>query len=80
MANISEREAWGRFIDAMLAARDSARALGLLRSDERWIVIAGMTDRIKDNAEKLFTKSKRQGSSAIVRPGSPIILPPGYSE
>lgn len=78
MADITEREAWTRFIDAMLAARDSARALGLLRRDERWIQIAGLTDHLKDNAEKLFKKSARQGSHALVRPGSPILLPPGY--
>ena len=79
MAEISEREAWTRFIDAMLAARDSARALGLIRSDERWIQIAGLTDVLKDNAEKLFTKAKRQGSTPVFRPGSPLVLPPGFN-
>lgn len=75
MADISERAAFIRMIDALTALRDSARALALLRSDERWLVIANGSQRMKDNAEQLFTKSRRQGSNPIVTPaGVPIRL------
>lgn len=79
MANISDREAFLALVNALATARESARALGHLRSDERWIVVSRIFDRTKDRVEELFTKSSRQGSPPVIGPsGSPIILPPGY--
>lgn len=78
MANISEREAWAGLLDAFNRMREFSRALALLRSDQRWLAIAGIADTCKTNAEKLFTKSRRQGSHPLVTPpGKPLILPPG---
>jgi hypothetical protein len=65
-------------VNALTTARESCRALALLRSDERWLTVSRIFDRTKDSAEQLVTKSSRQGSSPIVTPeGVPLILPPG---
>lgn len=78
MANISEGQAFMTLVHALTTARESARALALLRSDQRWLAVASIFDQTKDNAEKLFTKSQRQGSHPVVTPpGVPLILPPG---
>ena len=77
MANISEREAWTGLLDAFARMREFSRALALLRGDQRWLAVAGLADRCKDMAEKLFTKSSRQGSVPLITgKGEPIILPP----
>lgn len=75
MADISENQAFLTLINSMQMGRDAARALGLLRGDERWMAVAAIFDRTKDTAEQLFTKSRRQGSIPLVSPGTPIILP-----
>lgn len=76
MADITEREAWNRLQEALLAMRDSARALALLRRDQRWLAVAGIADRCKDSCTTLFTKSTLQGSRPVVTPpGQSLILP-----
>lgn len=88
MADINEREAFVGLQDAFKRMRDYARALALLRSDQRWLAIASIAEKCGDSAEQLFTKSKRQGSAPVVTPpGVPLnlgqapknglILPPG---
>lgn len=54
MADISEREAFASLLDSLLRARDSMRAIALLRSDERWIEASQIFDRVKDNATRLM--------------------------
>src|SRR5262245_33402069 len=68
MADINEREAWAGLQDAFARMRDFSRALALLRTDQRWLAIAGLADRCQDSARVLYTKSERQGSKAYVTP------------
>lgn len=78
MADMTEREAWNGLLDAFTRMRDFSRALALLRGDQRWLAIAGISDQCKDQCTKLFTKSSRQGSAPVVTPaGQRLILPPG---
>jgi hypothetical protein len=59
LANITDAEAFAALLDSLMRARDSCRTLGLLRTDERWIKVAGIFDQVKDNATRLM-KNPRQ--------------------
>lgn len=76
MADMSERELWLRLVEALTHMRECARGLALHRSDQRWLAIASIADQTRDSAEKLFQKSRRQGSHPLVTPaGKPLVLP-----
>lgn len=85
MADINEREAWNGLVDALKRMRDYSRALALLRSDQRWLAITNLSERMLDNCQRLFEKSKRQGSAPVVTPPGKaidlshtgLIVPPG---
>lgn len=66
MADVTEREAFGALLNALQTARDSARAIGLLRSDPQWIRVAGLMDQVRDNSTKLMTASKRNAQGLIL--------------
>ncbi len=80
MAEVSERELWSALQNALGVMRDSARGLALKRGDQRWLAIAGIADQAKDSCQKLFTKSQRQGSRALVTPPDTPLLLPGTPE
>ena len=54
MADLSENLAFAALIDSLGRSRDSMRAIGLLRSDERWIHSARLLDQIQDKATQMF--------------------------
>lgn len=61
----TERECYARLIDELGNARDTARGLGHLRKDTRWMMIAGTLQAIQDKVKILMVKP--QG----------IVIPPG---
>lgn len=76
MAEVTERELWNALQNALRVMRDSARGLALKRQDQRWLAVAGIADKALDTCQKLFTKSQRQGSHALVTPpDTPLVLP-----
>ena len=74
MADLNnERQAFAALLDSLATARDAMRCIGLLRSDERWIVTAGLLDRVKDKADVLMkAKPLAAGNSRIWMPGQPL--------
>lgn len=73
MADITEAQAFAALLNGLGNSRDACRALGLLRSDERWIRLAATFDQISDSAKILFSRSRAQGSIPIIGRG-PIDL------
>lgn len=66
MAEVNDRELFVRLIDSLHASRESCRGLGLNRSDEGWIALAGLFDQIKDKATKLMHTPASRRSSLIL--------------
>lgn len=68
MAQVSERELFTRLLDGLLASRESCRGLGLHRSDEEWIALAGLFDQIRDKATKLMHTPRSRRASGLILP------------
>ena len=64
MSDLNEREAFAALLDSLSRARDSMRAIGLLRSDARWIEACQIFDRVKDNATRLMTRRPPSANAA----------------
>ena len=68
MAEIGDRELFVRLLDGLHASRESCRGLGLHRSDESWIHLAGLFDQIKEKATKLMHTPASRRSRLIIPP------------
>lgn len=73
MADLNnEREAFAALLDHLMGARDAMRAIGLLRSDERWIMTARIMDKTKDHATHLMNAKPLGAKQRIWMPGQPF--------
>ena len=52
---MSERELFGRAIEAIHNLRDCYRGLSLSRNDERWLVPARFMEELEDRTKRLMT-------------------------
>lgn len=66
----NEREAYAALLEHLVGARDCMRSIGLMRSDERWIVTSRIFDQTKDHVDRLMHRALNG------TPTSHLILPP----
>lgn len=73
MADLNnEREAFAALLDHLCGARDAMRAIGLLRSDERWIMTSRVMDKTKDHVTHLMKARPLAANARIWMPGQPF--------
>jgi hypothetical protein len=68
----SDRAAFIALLEALGNARDAMRAIGLLRSDERWIMTSRVMDKTKDHVTHLMSAKPLAANARIWMPGQPF--------
>lgn len=56
---LSERDLFLRALDSIRTLRDCYRGLGLLRTDERWLVPARAMEELEDRTKRLMVAKHR---------------------